>query len=73
MNKYIFRIIFYTTLVLSGFALSIDYDNSELLAIIVLLCLVGVGGIISYNVLHDKTDKEVSEILGVPESLFSEE
>ena len=73
MNKYIFRIIFYTTLVLSGFALSIDYDNSELLAIIVLLCLVGVGSIISYNVLHDKTDKEVSEILGVPESLFSEE
>ena len=73
MNKYIFRIIFYTTLVLLGFALSIDYDNSELLAIIVLLCLVGVGGIISYNVLHDKTDKEVSEILGVPESLFSEE
>ena len=73
MNKYIFRIIFYTTLILSGFALSIDYDNSELLAIIVLLCLVGVGGIISYNVLHDKTDKEVSEILGVPESLFSEE
>ena len=73
MNKYIFRIIFYTTLVLSGFALSIDYDNSELLAIIVLLCLVGVGGIISYNVLHDKTDKEVSEILGVPERLFSEE
>ena len=73
MNKYIFRVIFYTTLVLSGFALSIDYDNSELLAIIVLLCLVGVGGIISYNVLHDKADKEVSEILGVPESLFSEE
>ena len=73
MYKYSFRIIFYTTLVLSGFALSIDYDNSELLAIIVLLCLVGVGGIISYNVLHDKTDKEVSEILGVPESLFSEE
>lgn len=73
MNKYIFRVIFYTTLVLSGFALSIDYDNSDLLAIIVLLCLVGVGGIISYNVLHDKTYKEVSEILGVPESLFSEE
>ena len=73
MKKYIFRIIFYTTVVLSGFALSIDYDNSNLLAIIVLLCLVGVGGIISYNVLHDKTDKEVSEILGVPESLFSEE
>ena len=73
MNKCIFRVIFYTTLVLSGFALSIDYDNSELLAIIVLLCIVGVGGIISYNVLHDKTDKEVSEILGVPESLFSEE
>ena len=73
MNKYIFRAIFYTTLVLSGFALSIDYDNSELLAIIVLLCLVGVGGIISYNVLHDKTDKEISEIIGVPESLFSEE
>ena len=73
MNKYIFRIIFYTTLVLSGFALSIDYDNSESLAINVLLCLVGVGGIISYNVLHNKTDKEVSEILGIPESLFSEE
>ena len=72
MKKYIFRIIFYTTVVLSGFALSIDYDNSNLLAIIVLLCLVGVGGIISYNVLHDKTDKEVSEILGVPESLISE-
>ena len=73
MNKYIFRVIFYITLVLSGFALSIDYDNSESLAINVLLCLVGVGGIISYNVLHNKTDKEVSEILGVPESLFSEE
>ena len=73
MNKYIFRVIFYTTLVLSGFALSIDYDNSDILSIIVLLCLVGVGSIISYNVLHDKTDKEVSEILGVPESLFSEE
>ena len=61
MNKYIFRAIFYTTLVLSGFALSIDYDNSELLAIIVLLCLVGVGSIISYNVLHNKTEKEISE------------
>ena len=73
MNKYIFRVIFYTSLVLSDFALSIDYDNSELLAIIVLLCLVGVGSIISYNVLHDKTDKEISEILGVPESFFSEE
>lgn len=73
MNKYIFRVIFYATLVLSGFALSIDYDNSEFLAIIVLLCLVSVGGVISYNVLHDKTDKEASEILGVPESLFSEE
>ena len=72
MNKYIFRIIFYTTLVLSGFALSIDYDNSDLLAIIVLLCLVGVGSIISYNVLHDKTYKEVSEILGVPENFISE-
>ena len=73
MNKYIFRVIFYTTLVLSGFALSIDYDNSESLTINILLCLVGVGGIISYNVLHNKTDKEVSEILGIPESLFSEE
>ena len=73
MNKYIFRVIFYATLVLSGFALSIDYDNSECLAINVLLCLVCVGGIISYNVLHNKTDKEVSEILGVPESFFSEE
>ena len=73
MNKYIFRVIFYTTLVLSHFALSINYDNSELLSIIVLLCLVGVGSIISYNVLHDKTDKEISEILGVPESFFSEE
>lgn len=73
MNKYIFRVIFYTTLILSGFALSIDYDNSESLAINILLCLVGVGGIISYNVLHNKTDKEVSEILGIPESLFSEE
>lgn len=73
MKKYIFRVIFYTTLILSGFALSIDYDNSESLAINVLLCLVGVGGIISYNVLHNKTDKEISEILGVPESLFSEE
>lgn len=72
MKKYIFRVIFYTTLILSGFALSIDYDNSESLAINVLLCLVGVGGIISYNVLHNKTDKEISEILGVPESLFSE-
>ena len=73
MNKYIFRVIFYTTLVLSVFALSIDYDNSDLLSIIVLLCLVGVGSIISYNVLHNKTDKEVSEILGIPESFFSEE
>ena len=72
MNKYIFRIIFYATLVLSGFALGIDYYNSELLAIIVLLCLVGVGSIISYNVLHNKTEKEISEILGVPESLLSE-
>mgnify|MGYP001776304923 CR=1 FL=1 len=73
MNKYIFRIIFYATLVLSGFAFSIDYDNSNLLPIVVLLCLIGVGSYISYNVLHNKTDKEVSEILGVPESLFSEE
>ena len=73
MNKYIFRVIFYTTLVLSGFALSIDSDNSEFLAINILLCLVGVGGIISYNVLHNKTNKEVSEILGIPESFFSEE
>ena len=72
MNKYIFRIIFYATVVLSGFALSIDYDNSNLLAIIALLCIVGIGSIISYNVLHNKTDKEVSEILGVPESLISE-
>ena len=73
MNKYIFRVIFYTTLVLLGFAFSIDHDNSKFLVILVLLCLIGVGGIISYNVLHNKTDKEISEILGVPESLFSEE
>ena len=72
MNKYIFRIIFYTTAVLSGFAFSIDYDNSNLLTIVVLLCLIGVGSYISYNVLHNKTDKEISEILGVPESLISE-
>ena len=72
MKKYIFRIIFYATVVLSGFALSIDYDNSEFLAIIVLLCLVSVGSIISYNVLHNKTDKEISKILGVPESFISE-
>ena len=72
MNKYIFRVIFYTTIILSGFALSIDYNNSNILAIIVLLCLVSIGGIISYNVLHDKTDKEVSEILGVPENFISE-
>ena len=72
MNKYIFRIIFYATVVLSGFALGIDYDNSNLLAIIVLFCLVSVGSIISYNVLHNKTDKEISKILGVPESLISE-
>ena len=72
MNKYIFRIIFYTTSVLSGFAFSIDYDNSNLLTIVVLLCLIGVGSYISYNVLHNKTDKEISEILGVPESLISE-
>lgn len=72
MNKYIFRVIFYTTVVLSGFAFSIDYDNSNILVIIALLCLVGIGSIISYNVLHNKTDKEVSEILGVPESLISE-
>ena len=61
MKKYIFRIIFYTTVVLSGFALSIDYDNSNLLAIIVLLCLVGIGSYISYNVLHNKTDKEIAQ------------
>ena len=72
MKKYIFRIIFYATVFLSGFALSIDYDNSNLLAIIVLLCLVGIGSYISYNVLHNKTDKEISKILGVPESLISE-
>ena len=72
MNKYIFRIIFYATAVLSGFAFSIDYDNSTLLTIVVLLCLIGVGSYISYNVLHNKTDKEISEILGVPESLISE-
>ena len=72
MNKYIFRIIFYATLVLSGFAFSIDYDNSNLLPIVVLLCLIGVGSYISYNVLHNKTDKEISKILGVPESLISE-
>ena len=72
MNKYIFRVIFYATLVLVCFALNIDYDNSEFLAINVLLCLVGIGGIISYNVLHNKTEKEISEILGVPESLLSE-
>ena len=72
MKKYIFRIIFYATAILSGFALSIDYDNSNLLAIIVLLCLVCIGSYISYNVLHNKTDKEISKILGVPESLISE-
>ena len=72
MKKYIFRIIFYATVVLSGFALSIDYDNSNLLAIVVLFCLIGVGSYISYNVLRNKTDKEISEILGVPESLISE-
>ena len=74
MSKYIFRVIFYTTVVLSIFALTIDYENSKFFPwVFVLFCLIGAGGVISYNVLHDKTDKEVSEILGVPESLFSEE
>ena len=68
MNKYIFRVIFYTTITLISFALGVDYANSEISAILILFSLIGVGSYISYKELHGKTDKETFKILGVPES-----
>ena len=72
MNKYIFRIIFYFTIILSGFALGIDYDKSEFSSIVVLLGLIGFGVFVSYNVLHNKTIKEIHEIIGIPKNFISE-
>lgn len=70
MKKYIFRTIFYSTIVLSIFALGVDYDNSEFLTIITLLGIIIAGGTISYNVLHNKTAKEISKIIGIPEKMI---
>lgn len=72
MNKYIFRVIFYVTVVLSYFAFSIDYNNPKFLAILLLWGTVAIGCTISYKVLRGKTNKEISEILGIPESFISE-
>lgn len=70
MKKYIFRTIFYSTIVLSIFALGVDYDNSEFSTIITLLGIIITGGTISYNVLHNKTAKEISKIIGIPEKMI---
>lgn len=72
MKKYIFRAIFYTTIILSFFAFSINYDNLSFSCIAILFGIIALGVIISYNVLKDKTDKEISKIIGIPESFISE-
>lgn len=70
MKKYIFRTIFYSTIVLSIFALGVDYDNSEFSTIITLFGIIIAGGTISYNVMQNKTIKEISEITGIPEKMI---
>ena len=72
MNKYIFRFIFYTTIVLVCLALNLDYDNSSIQVILAFVSLISVGGVISYKVLHGKNIKEASKILGIPESFITE-
>lgn len=72
MNKYIFRFIFYTTIVLVCLALNLDYDNSSIQVILAFVSLISVGGVISYKVLRDKNIKEASKILGIPESFITE-
>lgn len=72
MKKYIFRVIFYSTIILSIFAFGIDYDNSTFSAIATILGAIVTGYAISYKVLHGKSDKEISKIIGIPESFISE-
>ena len=72
MNKYIFRFIFYTTIVLVCLALNLDYDNSSIQVILAFVSLISVGGVISYKVLRGKSIKEASKILGIPESFITE-
>ena len=72
MNKYIFRAIFYTTIILSIFALGIDYDSLSFSLISILFGTIALGGVISYTELKSKSDKEVSELLGLPESFFKD-
>lgn len=72
MNKYIFRFIFYTTIVLVCLALNLDYDNSSIQVILAFVSLISVGGVISYKVLRGKSVKEASKILGIPESFITE-
>ena len=72
MKKYIFRVIFYSTIILSIFAFGIDYDNSTFSAIAAILGAIVTGYDISYKVLHGKSDKEISKIIGIPESFISE-
>ena len=72
MNKYIFRFIFYTTIVLVCLALNLDYDNSSIQVILAFVSLISVGCVISYKVLHGKSIKEASKILGIPESFITE-
>ena len=72
MNKYIFRFIFYTTIILVCLALNLDYDNSSIQVILAFVSLISVGGVISYKVLRDKNIKEASKILGIPESFITE-
>ena len=72
MNKYIFRTIFYTTIVLAILALVIDYSNLSLPWIGLLFGLIVMGGVVSYDELKCLSDKDKAKLLGLPESFFKE-
>lgn len=72
MNKYIFRTIFYTTIVLAILALVIDYSSLSLPWIGLLFGLIVMGGVVSYDELRSLSDKDKAKLLGLPESFFKE-
>lgn len=72
MNKYIFRTIFYTTIVLAILALVIDYSSLSLPLIGLLFGLIVMGGVVSYDELRGLSDKDKAKLLGLPESFFNE-
>lgn len=59
------RVLFIITCILVALTLSCNTDKSEFGAILLLLCYTGLSIYILWRILHNKTENEIKNILGI--------